>query len=303
MITCIGSIALDTTNTPHGKVEETPGGSGSYFALAASLLSDVSLVSAVGHDFPQDFLDRLSQKGVDISNVKIDKTGKTMRYHSTFSSDYSVRHGDLTALNVFEKFEPVLTEKQAKSHFAYLGTLTPSLQLSVIEQLEKPKLIAMDTIEYFIKSDLGGVSKVMSEVDCVVLNDAEARMICGKDNLVACGKALLKMGPTIAIVKKGEHGSILFCDDGSASPYPAFPLEHIVDPTGAGDSFAGGFMGHLSKVGNPSKAELRKAMAWGTIAGSITVEGFGVKPILDATFEIARKRYDEYRNLMHYEEA
>ena len=300
MIVCVGSIALDTTKTPMGNYSEEPGGSGVYFSLAASLLSKAALVSCIGSDFPKDFLDMLSKRVV-ISNVKIVHGGKTMRYHSTFSKDFSTRRGDLTEMNVFDTFEPELSAEQAKSHFAYLGTLNPPIQLSIIEQLEKPKFIAMDTIEYFIANDRSGVLKVLSEVDCAILNDAEAKLICGKDNLISCGKTILDNGPSMCIIKKGEHGCILFHNDGSVHPYPAFPLENVIDPTGAGDAFAGGFMGYLSRESNTKKDSVRKAVAWGTVTGSITVEGFGTKPLQDADFELALGRYNAYHEIMHYE--
>lgn len=303
MITCVGSIALDTTNTPSGKIEETPGGSATYFALAASLVSKVSLVSCVGADFPKPFLEGLGKKGIETDGIRVEKTGKTMRYHSTFLHDFNERRSDLTALNVFEKFEPELSQKQAKAEFAYLGTLTPAIQLSVIGQLDKPKFVAMDTIEYFINNDREGVMKVLSEVDCAVFNDSEARLLCRNNNIISCGKQILKLGPSACVIKKGEHGSILFLNDGTANPYPAFPLETVIDPTGAGDAFAGGFMGHLSRTGYAKKDSLRKAMAWGTTTGSIAVESMGTQSLVDADFESALARYNIYKKLMHYEEA
>jgi sugar/nucleoside kinase (ribokinase family) len=168
--------------------------------------------------------------------------------------------------------------------------------------MENPEFVAMDTIEYFIKNDFDGVKRVLAQVGCAILNDAEARMLTRRQNLVAAGGELLRMGPSMAVIKKGEHGSILFLQDGTVSPYPAFPLESVVDPTGAGDAFAGGFVGFLSRAGSVRRESLRKAMAWGTVAGSITVESFGTKPLMEATFETALERYEKYRALMHYEE-
>ena len=264
MITAVGSIALDTTRTVSGSVSEVPGGSVTFFALASSILAKTSVVSTVGGDFPRDFLKRMEKRGIDVSNVTINPNEKTFRYHSTFSDDFSTRSSDLTALNVFEKFEPVLTESQRKKEVAYLGTLTPRIQLSVIEQLENPKLVAMDTIEFFIKTDRPEVDRVLSEVDCAILNESEARELCGKTNIIACGKEILRMGPEFCVIKKGEHGSILFSEDGSPNPFPAFPLENVVDPTGAGDAFAGGFVGYLaSEHGSMKQQALLRAIAWG----------------------------------------
>lgn len=303
LITCVGSIALDTTRTTAATATEVPGGSVVHFALASSLLSKTSIVSCVGGDFPKAFLDRMSKRGIDVSNIGIEKKEKTFRYHSTFSEDFQDRSSDLTALNVFEKFEPKLTAEQRQAEVAFIGTLTPRIQLSVIEQMESPKLVAMDTIEFFIKNDLQGVLEVLSKVDCAILNESEARMLCKKTNLVACGKEVLGMGPSLCIIKKGEHGSMLFTEDGRPNPFPGFPLEHIVDPTGAGDAFAGGVLGYLASChGSKKRPDLRKAVAWGTVMGSIAVEAFGADSLLRTDKKAAQERYDIYRSLMHYEE-
>jgi len=303
MITTVGSIALDTTRTTAATATEVPGGSAVHFALASSLLSKTSVVSCVGGDFPKAFLEKMSKRGIDVSNIGIEKHEKTFRFHSTFSADFQDRSSDLTQLNVFGKFEPKLTASQRKAEIAFIGTLTPRIQLSVIGQMEKPKLVAMDTIEYYIKNERKGVLEVLSKVDCAIFNESEARMLCRKTNLVACGKDILKMGPEFCIIKKGEHGSILFARGSHPHPFPGFPLEEIVDPTGAGDAFAGGFLGHLSSCGCQKKGQdLARAMAWGTVMGSIAVEGFGTDPLLKASKKAAQERYETYRSLMHYEE-
>lgn len=303
MITTVGSIALDTTRTKEATATEVPGGSAVHFALASSLLSKTSIVSCVGGDFPKAFLDKLAKRGVDVSNVGIEKKERTFRYHSTFSADFQDRSSDLTQLNVFEKFEPKLTAAQRKAEIAFIGTLTPSIQLSVIKQMESPKLVAMDTIEFFIKNDRAGVLEVLSKVDCAIFNESEARMLCKKTNLVSCGKEVLSMGPSLCIIKKGEHGSILFAKDRLPHPFPGFPLEDIVDPTGAGDSFAGGFLGYLASCGcSRKKQDLARAVAWGTVMGSIAVEAFGADSLLKTDKKAAQERYDIYRSLMHYEE-
>jgi len=303
MITCVGSIALDTTRTTAATATEVPGGSAVHFALASSLLSKTSVVSCVGGDFPKAFLEKMSKRGIDVSNIGIEKDEKTFRFHSTFSADFQDRSSDLTQLNVFGKFEPRLTPSQRKAEIAFIGTLTPRIQLSVIGQIEKPKLVAMDTIEYYIKNERQGVLDVLSKVGCAIFNESEARMLCRKTNLVACGKDVLRMGPKLCIIKKGEHGSILFTKDRPPHPFPGFPLEEIVDPTGAGDAFAGGFLGYLSSCGCPNKGQdLARAVAWGTVMGSIAVEGFGTESLLKANKKTAQERYDAYRLMMHYEE-
>ncbi len=303
MITTVGSIALDTTRTADAVASEIPGGSAVHFALASSILSKTSIVSCVGGDFPKAFLDRMTKRGIDVSNIGVEKKERTFRYHSTFSADFQDRSSDLTQLNVFEKFEPKLTPAQRKAEVAFIGTLTPSIQLSVISQMESPKLVAMDTIEFFIKNDLQGVLEVLSKVDCAIFNESEARMLCKKTNLVSCGKEVLNMGPSLCIIKKGEHGSILFAKDSHPHPFPGFPLEDIVDPTGAGDAFAGGFLGYLASCGYPKNGQgLSRAVAWGTVMGSIAVEAFGADSLLKTDRKAAQERYDIYRSLMHYEE-
>jgi len=303
LITCVGSIALDTTRTAEAVASEIPGGSAVHFALASSLLSKTSIVSCVGGDFPKAFLDRMSKSGIDVSNVGIEKKERTFRYHSTFSEDFQDRSSDLTQLNVFGKFEPKLTSAQRKAEIAFIGTLSPRIQLSVIGQMERPKLVAMDTIEFYIKNDRKGVLEVLSKVGCAILNESEARMLCGKTNLVACGNEVLRMGPELCIIKKGEHGSILFAKDAHPHPFPGFPLENIVDPTGAGDAFAGGFLGHLASCGcSRKRQDLSAAVAWGTVMGSIAVEAFGADSLLKTDRKAAQERYGIYRSLMHYEE-
>jgi len=302
-ITCVGSVALDPTRTAQATASEIPGGSVVHFALASSLLAKTSIVSCVGGDFPKAFLDGMSKRGVDVSNVEIDGKEKTFRFHSTFSQDFQDRTSDLTQLNVFEKFEPKLSPVQRKADIAFIGTLSPRIQLSVIKQMEKPKLVAMDTIEFFIKNDRAGVLEVLSKADCAILNESEARMLCKKTNLVACGKAVLSMGPSLCIIKKGEHGSILFAKGRLPHPFPGFPLEEIVDPTGAGDAFAGGFLGCLASCGCSKKPrDLSRAMAWGTVMGSVAVEAFGTDSLSKTDRKAAQARYDIYRSLMHYEE-
>jgi sugar/nucleoside kinase (ribokinase family) len=299
----VGSIALDTTRTRDAVAKDVPGGSAVHFALAASLLARPSIVSCVGGDFPRAFLERMGRRGIDVSNVEVEKGGKTFRYHSTFSEDFQNRSSDLTALNVFEDFRPRLSARQRKARVAFIGTLSPSIQLSVLGQLERPRLVAMDTIEFFIDSDRRGVLEVLSKVGCAILNESEARMLCRKTNLVACGSDVLRMGPHMCIIKKGEHGSILFAKGCHPHPFPGFPLENIVDPTGAGDAFAGGFLGYLASCNGPKRRQdLLRAVAWGTVMGSIAVEAFGAASLLKADRKAAQERYEIYRSLMHYEE-
>ena len=301
MIAALGSIALDTTRTPMGAVIDVPGGSATYFSLSSTLFSKTCLISRVGRDFPQSFLDLLSAKGASLGAVEI-AAGKTMRYHSTFNADYSQRTSDLTELNVLTDFNPVLTNGVRKSRFVYLGTLPPSTQLSVLGQFGDPKLVVMDTIEYFIKHSKQDLLKVLSKVNGIVINDHEAGLLAG-GNIISCGKKILGYGADFCVIKKGEHGSILLHSDGSVTAFPAFPLEVVVDPTGAGDAFAGGFMGFLAKAGSSRKADLKKAMAWGTVMGAFAAESMATSLLEKMTLAQVESRYRIYRDAMHFESA
>lgn len=296
-ITCSGSIALDTTRTPFKTVENVLGGAASYFSLATSFFAETHICSVVGKDFPEKYWQLLAKRA-KLEGVQR-KGGKTFHYDSTYSFDLYHRHANKTELNVLGEFEPLLPEKAAKSEFIYLATMPPEKQLSVLKQAKNKKLAFMDTIEYYIKNEKEKLLETIAAVDGVVLNDAEARMLAEEANLIKCGKAIQKLGPEIAILKKGEHGSLLFYD-GKVVPFPAFPLEIIVDPTGAGDAFAGGFIGSLAKQNafRPTLAQMKTAMAYANVMGSLAVEDFSVNKLANTTEKEVEKRFREYCELL-----
>ncbi len=304
-ITCSGSIALDTTRTPFKSVENALGGAGSFFSLAASFFAPVHLCSVVGADFPEAYWSLLAKK-VDMESVQ-KKPGKTFHFDSTFSFDLYHRHANKTELNVLGEFEPKLSQKAAESQFLYLATMPPEKQLDVIKQSKgqtpsdgkSKRLVFMDTIEFYIQTSLPALLETLRHVDGVVLNDAEARMLTKESNLVKCGKLIEKMGPKIVVLKKGEHGSLLFYKE-KVIPFPAFPLEVILDPTGAGDAFAGGLIGSLAKqdATEPTIPQIKKAMAYANVMGSLAVEDFSVDRLVRANSHEIEKRYEEYCELL-----
>jgi sugar/nucleoside kinase (ribokinase family) len=299
MILATGTIALDTTRTPFKTVERVLGGSVSYFSLSARFFSPVSVVAAVGHDFPPHYFDLLKNSGVNLEGVQKHQDQKTFFFDSTFSFDMYSRTANATELNVYENFEPHLPQSQKNSEYIYLGTLPPEKQLKLLKEFSNPKFTMMDTIEFYIQNSKDALLKTISEIDCLVVNDIEARMLCNTPNLIKAGRHLQKMGPETVIVKKGEHGSILFHTD-VIFPLPAFPLENSIDPTGAGDSFSGGFMGHIAKKGKLTLKTLKEAMAYGNLMGAFCVEDYSVNKLVSITAEDIEHRMKEYRKLTRF---
>ncbi|MFH1779560.1 MAG: PfkB family carbohydrate kinase [Candidatus Micrarchaeota archaeon] len=297
-IVCVGSIGLDTTRTPFKTVERVLGGSATYFALAARHFTRTNVVSVVGEDFPLEYWNFLEKENVDLSGVQR-ASGKTFFFDSSFDHALYSRKTNVTELNVFEGFKPVVPEAFKSTEIVYLGNLIPEEQLSVLKQTTGCKLSFMDTIEYYIKNDLENLKIVLKEVDGAILNDSEARMLSGESNLLSAGKKIQNMGPEILVIKKGEHGCLLFFED-RVYPIPAFPLENVVDPTGAGDSFAGGFVGFLSQSSEINASSLREAVAFGTIMGSFCVEDFSVNKLSTVTQNEINERLSIYKSLVSF---
>ena len=244
----IGSLALDTIETPFGKAERTLGGSATFISTSASYFTDqVRLVGIVGYDFPQEEIEFLKSKKIDISGLEISKTDKTFHWHGKYDFDLNTRESLVTELNVFEKFDPVISDKFKDSKYVCLGNLHPSLQQKVVRQITKPKLIMCDTMNFWIDGAYDELLETLKLVNLLVINDSEARELSGEYNLVSAARRIMKMGPEIVIIKKGEHGALLFTPEFIFSA-PAYPLEKVFDPTGAGDTFAGGMMGWLAKT-------------------------------------------------------
>jgi cytidine kinase len=299
MILATGTIALDTTRTPFKTQERVLGGSVSYFSLAARHFAPVSVVAAIGNDFPEKYYELLSNSGVNLEGVQKHSDKKTFFFDSTFSFDMYSRTANATELNVYEHFEPKIPEKAKSSEFVYLGTIPPETQLRVLKEFSNTKFTMMDTIEYYIQHSKAALEKTIAEVDGIVLNDIEARMLCNTPNLFKAAKILHEMGPKVVIIKKGEHGSILFYKH-HIFPIAAYPMEISVDPTGAGDSFAGGFMGHLARSGKLTLKTLKQAMAYGNLMGSFCIEDFSVNKLVSITPSDIEQRMKEYRKLMRF---
>ena len=269
----VGSLALDTVATPFDKVEEALGGSATYISLAASYFAGpVYLVGIVGEDFPKKYVELLEAHDVDLEGLDI-VPGKTFRWSGKYHYDLNVRDTLLTELNVFEKFDPVIPEKFRKAQFICLGNIDPVLQIKVLDQMENPQFVVCDTMNYWIEGRREELLKLLKRVNVLIINDSEARLLADEPNLIKAAKMIRDMGPDILIVKKGEHGALLFTD-GTIFSAPAYPMESIFDPTGAGDTFAGGFIGYLHRTGDLSAENMKCAVVYGSAMASFCVEKF-----------------------------
>ena len=294
----VGSVAFDGIETPFGKTERTLGGAATYFSLAASLLVPVRLVGVVGNDFNQEHEALLRSRRIDLAGLER-ASGKSFFWAGRYSDDLRHRETLLTELNVFASFQPKLPESFRDSRFVFLGNIDPSLQRRVLEQMKRrPRLVALDTMNYWIERTPEELRKTLKLIDALLINDEEAYQLSGENNLLRAAKAILRMGPKTAVIKRGEYGSMLF-HDGSILAVPAYPLEEVHDPTGAGDSFAGGFMGALADHGHPSRHSIRRAMVYGAVMGSYAVERLGVERLKKLTRKEVDARARELVRLTH----
>jgi sugar/nucleoside kinase (ribokinase family) len=298
----IGSIALDSLETPFGKAEETLGGAGSYFSLAASVLTPVQLVGVVGADLPEQHLETLRSRGVDLQGVQRVENGKTFRWKGRYEYDMNVAHTLDTQLNVFGEFQPNLPENFRQTNYVYLANITPRLQLDVLDQVRDPRFVGLDSMNFWIgnpdtKADL---TEVIKRVNAVFMNDSEIRQYTGKYNLFEAARDVLNLGPQVVLMKKGEHGAVAVSRQGIFVA-AAYPLETVKDPTGAGDSFAGGFMGHVAESGDTSWPGLRRAMIFGSVIASFAVETFGTDGLLQMRREAIEDRYETLRQFTMFE--
>jgi sugar/nucleoside kinase (ribokinase family) len=261
----VGSVALDSVETPFGKADDVLGGSATFFSSAASLLTPVQLVGVVGSDYPIEKLEPLRARGVDLAGLER-ADGPSFRWRGRYHHDLNSAETLETQLGVFSRFSPKIPEQFRNAPFVFLGNIDPRLQLEVLKQVEKPKLVACDTMNFWIQSRRTDLIALLEHVDLVTLNDGEARQLTEKVNLVQAAKWIMDHGPTTVIIKKGEHGAFMFKGD-SIFFAPAFPLESVFDPTGAGDSFAGGFIGYLARTGDLSEANMRRAVMYGSAMG------------------------------------
>lgn len=297
-ILIVGSLALDTIDTPFGSLSDIPGGAALYAALAASLFAPVRLVGAVGTDFPSQILDQLRARGVDLEGLEM-RQGKTFRWRARYEYDMAQAHTLATELGVFADFHPKLPDSYRGTPFLFLANIDPQLQLEVLDAVGDTSFAASDTNAFWIEGKREEVVKVLGRCNLALLNDAEVRQLCGKPSIVAAARALLKMGPRWAVVKKGEHGALLFGPDTTFAA-PAYPMEDVVDPTGAGDSFAGALMGYLAYTGQVSHENLRRAVVCGGAVASFVVERFGPERLLALTPEEVAARYSEFLGLTHF---
>jgi len=291
----VGSIAYDTIETPTTKVEDSLGGSALYFSAAASLFTPVNVVGVVGSDFDASKISFLKKRGVNLDGLYME-SGKTFRWGGRYFEDMNRRETLFTYLNVFERFQPVIPENYKKSQFVFLANIDPELQLEVLKQITDPRLIVLDTMNFWISGKHKELEKVLKYADIIVLNDEEAKELTGEMSLIKATRAIPKMGPKSVIVKKGEHGAMLFHEN-EFFFVPAFPLENVVDPTGAGDSFAGGFMGYLAKNGQIDLATLKKAIVFGSTIASFNVEDFSFKRLETLTMKEIKQRVKIFKRM------
>jgi sugar/nucleoside kinase (ribokinase family) len=294
----VGTVAFDSIETPLGSVERVLGGSASYFALGASYFAPVRIVGVIGQDFPQDYLDLFTQRGVDIQGIKQER-GDTFHWRGRYHEDINLRDTIELHLNVLAGFEPQLPESYRDAEYVFLGNIDPVMQLEVLNQLRRMKLVVCDTMDHWIRESAAELRKVLQRIEMLVLNDSEARLLSGYNNMVQAARAILRMGPKMVLIKRGEYGVLQFSDS-TVFATPAYPLEEVFDPTGAGDSFAGGFMGQLARSGDLSEGGLRRAIVYGSVVASFTVEDFGVKRLTDLSLPQIEERYQRFVELTDF---
>jgi sugar/nucleoside kinase (ribokinase family) len=299
-ILVVGSVALDSVETPFGKIEDAIGGSGTFFSASASHLTKVNLVGVVGNDYPMEKLEPLKARGVDMAGLTR-ADGESFRWRGRYRHDLNSAETLETRLGVFSQFRPTIPEQFRKSPYVFLGNIDPRLQLDVLDQVEKPKLVACDTMNFWIESRRNELVKLLERVDILLVNDGEARQLTEEFNLVRAARWILAHGPKTVVIKKGEHGAYMFTGN-SVFFAPAYPLEEVFDPTGAGDSFAGGFIGYLARTGRSDEAAMRRAVVYGSVLGSFAVERFSINRLMEIHRVDIAQRLEAFRKLVAFEE-
>jgi sugar/nucleoside kinase (ribokinase family) len=297
----VGSVAFDSVKTPLGEVDNVLGGAAVYSSTAASFFSPVQLVGVVGQDFPEEHLGFLRSRGVDLEGLQV-QPGETFRWKGYYDFDINQAHSLETHLNVFETFRPALPESYRDARYVFLANIDPELQLEVLEQVRAPRLTLCDTMNFWIERKREALLEVLKRVDVAFMNDAEARQLCGTYSLVQAARQVMSLGPKSVIIKKGEHGAVMFTRESHFSA-PSYPLEEVRDPTGAGDTFEGGFIGYLAHVDHVTDATLRKAIVYGSVLASFNVEDFSLNRMRRLTMEEIHERYREFRRIAFFEEA
>lgn len=295
----VGSVALDSVETPFGQKEDVLGGSATFFATSASFFTRTRIVAVVGDDFPKEHLEFLQSRGVDLEGVTTEK-GRTFRWKGKYTWQLNEAQTLDTQLNVFQSFKPKLPESYRDAEYVFLGNIHPELQAEVVDQVRAPKLVAADTMNFWIQGSLPSLKKTLKRVNLLFVNDAEARQIAGEHNVVKAARAILQMGPTRVIIKRGEYGALFF-DGEQIFSCPAFPVTEVFDPTGAGDSFAGGFMGYVATRGALDHETLRRAMVFGSVMASFNVEKFSLERLREISRADIDRRYGEFKRLTHFD--
>jgi sugar/nucleoside kinase (ribokinase family) len=296
----VGSVALDSLETPFGRREEVLGGSACYFSACASYFGPTRVVAVVGDDFPKEHLDFLAERGVDLAGL-IRQPGRTFRWKGKYEFDLNTAHTLDTQLNVFASFKPQLPESYRDSEYVFLGNIDPDLQRAVLDQVRGPRFVACDTMNFWITSRRDSLLETLRRVDLLFVNDAEARQLAGEHNVVKAARRILSFGPRAVVVKRGEYGALFFSGD-EVFAASAFPLPDVFDPTGAGDSFAGGFMGYLARSRSEQPMVMRRAIVLGSVLASFAVEQFSLDRLRTLTAEEIRARYAEARQLAHFDD-
>lgn len=292
-IVVLGTVALDTVKTPFGLREEMLGGSAVHFSMSARLFTDVNLVAIIGEDFPGEHIKFLHKKGIILTSL-IQSKGETFKWKGRYEGDLNTALTLSTELGVLSTFNPEISKEQKKIKYIFLANVDPDIQSYLLSRMDSPELVASDSMNYWIKNKRRSLLKLLKKVNIYVANDQEARDLSGETNLIKAAKHLRSFGPRMILIKKGEHG-VLFYSDQYIFSLPAYPIEKVVDPTGAGDTFAGGFMGYLTKVKKINEVNLKKALAYGTVAASINVEDFGIDKTRELTIKNLDKRLASFR--------
>ena len=294
-ILVVGSVFFDSLETPYGSAERTLGGAATYFSVAASFFAPVRMVATVGEDFPQKEIDFLRQRKIDVSGLEV-RPGKTGSWKGRYHDDMNQRDTLDLDLGVFSDFQPKLSSDHRRSQFVFLANIDPRLQESVLDQLGAPGVVGCDTMNHWITGSRAELERLLGRVGLLVINDEEARLLSGENNIVRAARKLLELGPKRILIKRGEYGVIQFSRD-SVFAVPAFPLEEVFDPTGAGDTFAGGLMGEIARSGELSEASLRRAIVYGSVMASFVVEDFGLGRLRELTQDEIEKRYRQFVSL------
>lgn len=298
-ILTVGSVAFDSIKTPFGERSRVVGGAATFFSVAASFFTDVRLVAVVGEDFADEQMQVFGGRRIDLTGLQR-VPGETFRWKGEYNFDLNSRETIYTHLNVFDQFRPVLPESYRPTPFVFLANIHPALQLEVLDQVEAPRFVAADTMNFWIDGTPDDLRAVLGRVDALVINDEEARQLSGEANLVKAARVIRNMGPRLLIIKRGEYGVLMTRDDAFFAA-PAMPLEDVWDPTGAGDTFAGGFMGYLASAGEITDAAVSRAIIAGSAMASFAVEDFGLDRLLRLTQDEVRGRFDAFKRLTHFE--